>query len=183
MKELRRVVGHSQLAIEKAMQAQQAFWARCVALTCVSLVFFWRRRCMMLRRPHQTPLTTTPTSTHPPTNQHSVEEQLPPAIALELAAAYRKQMANPPALASATPFPTTTTTEAGASSSSYSPLRAGGGMRGKGPEGALSQAVAEGFAAFSEREQQGGGGVAASEEAGGAKQSPGKRDAEGCVVM
>ena len=40
VKELRRVVGHSQLAIEKAMQAQQAFWARCVAFTCVSLVSF-----------------------------------------------------------------------------------------------------------------------------------------------
>jgi hypothetical protein len=30
VKELRRVVSHSQMAIEKAMHSQQAFWARCV---------------------------------------------------------------------------------------------------------------------------------------------------------
>lgn len=107
-----------------------------------------------------------------------MEEQLPSAIALDLAAAYRKQMAHPPALSSM-PFPTTSEgggggggAAAGASSyATYSPLRGN-----KGPEGPLSQAVAEGLVA-SEQEQQ-----AASEEAWGAKQSAGKRD-EGCVVM
>lgn len=110
-------------------------------------------------------------------------------MALELAAAYRKQMANPPALAHTiggaafTPGAMAGGDEgagmgmgagAGAGGYSHSPSR----RKSEGADSALAQAVAQGAAVATQEQQR----VAASEESWVSKQSPTKRD-DACAIM
>lgn len=115
-----------------------------------------------------------------------MEEQLPSPIALELAAAYRKQMANPPAIGGSFipgAMAMTGADEGAAGAGAgmmmdggYSPAAAAARRRSEGP---LAEAVAQGAAVATQEQQR----VAASEEAWASKHSPAKRDNDACAVM
>jgi hypothetical protein len=135
------------------------------------------------------PIFTPPRHAHKNTRpcQNSVEEQLPSAIALDLAAAYRKQMADPPALtmgmgmggsfsagAGAAGDDTMAAAASAAASAAYSPAR----RKSEGQDSALAQVVAQGTVAATQEQQR----VAVSEEAWASKQSPAKRD-DACAIM
>ncbi len=184
VKELRRVVSHSQMAIEKAMQGQQVFWARCVVLATVVPRDTVSIDGLMI---------TTATDHTPPQPHHttrSVEEQLPSSIVLDLAATYRKQMANPPALATGGSFGAGALAGAGmgGDEAAAGGMGMGGGAgaggyssprrKSEGEDSALAQVVAQGAAAVSQEQQR----VAVSEEMWASKQSPAKRD-DACAIM